>query len=50
MARKPGKKQKEKSVVCTGEGKNEKEIRVGRQEPPLFEFGGEVTHMRFSIL
>ena len=32
MARKPGMKQKENPVGCTGEGKNEKEIREGYRE------------------
>ena len=52
MARKPGKKQKENPVGYTGKGKRWKGNRRRRgtenikREPPVFEFGGEVTLVR----
>ena len=51
MARKPGKKRKEKKVGYTGRGKRGKENkRKGtekiRRKPTVFEFGGEVTLVR----
>ena len=54
MARKPGKKQKQNPVRCTGEGKRWKgNMRKGtkkiRQEPPVVEFGGEVILVRLAL-
>ena len=60
MTRKPGKKQKEKHVGCTGEGKKCKgNIREGSRDPSRgqsrdpsligVEFGGAVTLVRLAL-
>ena len=53
MARKPEKILKKNPVGSTGEGEDEKEIGEGyrkiKQEPPVFQFRGEVTLVRLVL-